>query len=333
MRRTTRWAAGLAACLSLAGWGASERPAAPVGHVSAESAGFDPSALRDADRRFRELPDLLSVLAMRNGRLAFERYYRGADATTAGDVFSVTKSVVSMLVGIALRDGRLRSVDQRLVDFFPGELEPGTDPRVRRITLRDLLTMTAGYRETPIVSTDDWVRTLLNRPVVTDPGTSFSYDDGSAHLLSAVLTRATGKSASELAARELFAPLGILRTRWGSDGQGRSLGSTGLFLRPRDLLRLGRLYLERGRWHGRQLVPASWVRRSTTRQASVPGGYAYGYLWWVNTGPSRGFLAQGYGGQVLAVFPRLDLVVVVTGSGSGDRTEVLRRLVAAVRKR
>jgi CubicO group peptidase (beta-lactamase class C family) len=104
-----------------------------------------------------------------------------------------------------------------------------------------------------------------------------------------------------------------------------------LLLRSRDLLKLGQLYLQHGRWRGRQIVPASWVRESTTRHVSIPGGYAYGYLWWVNTGPHGGFAAQGFAGQVVAVYPRLDLVVVLTGGGSFDQTEALRLLLRAVR--
>jgi CubicO group peptidase (beta-lactamase class C family) len=124
--------------------------------------------------------------------------------------------------------------------------------------------------------------------------------------------------------------LGIHAGRWSSDGQGRSLGSTGIFLRSRDLLRLGRLYLQHGRWSGRQIVPASWVRESTTMRAEIRGGYAYGYFWWVNTGPHGGFAAQGYAGQLVAVYPRLDLVIVMTGAGSFDQVGALRLLLRAV---
>ena len=128
------------------------------------------------------MPTLASVLVLRRGRLVFERYYHGATAEQERNVFSVTKSVLSALVGIALREGDLRSLDQRLVDFFPEKLEGSTDSGVRSITLRELLTMTAGYRDEPIFATDDWVRTLMNRPLASDPGATWAYDDGSAHL-------------------------------------------------------------------------------------------------------------------------------------------------------
>jgi CubicO group peptidase (beta-lactamase class C family) len=292
--------------------------------------GLDPARLIAADRHFQALPTLASVLVMRRGRLVFERYYHGATADQERNVFSVTKSVVSALVGIALRDGDLRSLDQRLVDFFPEKLERSTDEGVRTITLRDLLTMTAGYRSEQVLATDDWVRTLINRPLASVPGVTWAYDDGSAHLVSAVLTKATGTSVESFARRKLLGPLGIRPGPWTSDGQGHSLGSTGLHLRPRDLLALGRLYLQNGKWQGRQIVPASWIRISTATQVSIPGGYAYGYLWWVNTGPHKGFLAQGAWGQIVAVYPRSDVVIAITGAGDFDRVDVLRVLLHAV---
>jgi CubicO group peptidase (beta-lactamase class C family) len=283
-----------------------------------------------ADRHFQSLPTLASVLVLRRGRLVFERYYHGATADQNRNIFSVTKSVVSALVGIALHDGDLRSLDQRLVDFFPEKLEGSTDADVRTITLRDLLTMTAGYRSEPVFTTDDWVRTLMNRPLASVPGVTWAYDDGSAHLLSAVLTKVTGMSLESFARRRLFEPLGIRPGPWTSDGQGYSLGSTGLHLRPGDLLALGRLFLQEGKWNGRQIVPAEWVHASTATQASIPGSFAYGYLWWVNTGPHKGYLAQGALGQVVAVYPRYDVVIAITGAGDFDRLDVLDVLLRAV---
>jgi CubicO group peptidase (beta-lactamase class C family) len=319
--------------LAVAGCGGRETPPSPQPRLSLTAAaqeGFDPVRLATAERRFATTPGLVSVLAARHGRLVFEHYYLGATGRQEQNVFSVTKSVISALIGIALARGELHGLDQRLVSLFPEKLDGDSDPGVRTITIRDLLTMSSGYRETSIHFTDDWVRTLLNRPVESTPGTVFSYDDGSAHLLSAVLMRATGLSASALARRELFAPLGIRLHRWASDQNGLTLGSTGLFLRPRDLLKLGRLYLQHGNWHGRQVVPSSWVRESTKRQIAIPGGYAYGYLWWVNTGPHGGFVAQGFGGQSVAVFPRIDLVIVTTGDGRLDPRVVWRSLLRSV---
>ena len=319
-----RAAAMCVAALALVASGCTKRrppaSATPLPLAAAAQEGFDAERLRDAEQSLASTPQLTSVLVSRHGRLVLERYYHGMTRDKNWSLYSVTKSIVSALVGIALHEGRIASVDEKLVSVFPDEIGPNADRRIRSITLRNLLTMSAGYRNenTPYES-DNWVRTLLNRPIVSEPGKVFSYDDGSAHLLSTVLTQVTGEPAANYARRVLFRPLGVKPGRWNSDGQGRSLGSGGLFLRPRDMLRLGQLYLQGGRWHGRQIVPRSWVRASTRRQISIPGGYAYGYLWWINTGPHGGYLAQGYRGQTIEVFPRLSLVVVLTGVGADPR--------------
>ena len=321
----------LLAAVAVTGCGAhatSPSPHPPLQLDAAVAAGFDRAKLAAADRRFQTLP-LLSVIVLRHRRVVFERYYHEGSRPAKGNVFSVTKSVVSALVGIALRDGRLRSVDQKVASFFADKLAPDADPRVRSITLRQLLTMTAGYREHYIAASDDWVRTSLNRQLASDPGAEFSYDSPSAHLVGAIVAKATGLSLATFAQRALFTPLGIRPGGWTTDGQRHELGSTGLRLRALDLVKLGQLYLQHGRWRGRQLVPAHWVRESTSRQASVPGGLAYGYLWWLNTGPHGGFLAIGHAGQMIAVLPRLDMVVVTTASDEFDRTAVLKLLLRA----
>jgi CubicO group peptidase (beta-lactamase class C family) len=293
--------------------------------VPAAQAGtsFDARAL---DAKLRAEPGVLSVLIERDGRLIFERYYRGANRSGRLDVFSVTKSVTSTLVGIALHDDLLRSLDQRLGEFFPKDVHHARDKRVRKITLRHLLTMTSGYRDVAAIRSDDWIHTQIDRQLAAEPGRSWGYDNGSYHLLSAVVSRVTGAPANVFAQRVLFGPLGIARTQWASDGQGHSLGNTGLRLSSRDLVRVGQLYLHGGRWNGRQLVPQEYVRIATRRVTAFPRGLGYGYGWWTLGGTHPGFAALGYGGQAIAVYPRQQLVVVVTGSG--DRIpRVLDRLV------
>jgi CubicO group peptidase (beta-lactamase class C family) len=296
------------------------RPAPTLRLDAAVREGFDRGRLVAADRRFAATPGLLSVIVARHGRIAFERYYHGGRRDARLNVFSVTKSVVSALVGIALRDAALRSVDQRIVEFFPGRGGSSV------ITLRHLLTMTAGYREGRIVASDDWVGTALNRPLEARPGASFSYDSPSAHLVAVVLTRATGEPLATYASRTLFEPLGIRPGGWATDGRGHQLGSSGLHVRARDLVAFGQLYLQNGRWHGRQVVPAAWVRASTSRHVAITRSLGYGYLWWITP---DGFAAFGYAGQMLAVVPSRDIVVVMTGSEVFDRLAVLRTILAA----
>jgi len=323
--------------LLLAGCGGSSSERSPAGlpaspdwrAASAKEEGLDPGVLAEADRRARtEFQGVASLLVARHGRLVFERYYRGVGAGDRLPVYSITKSVISALVGIAVADGSLQSIDQRLLHFLPEGFGSATDVRARRITLHHLLTMTAGYFRSPAIRADDPVRDLINRPLVSDPGTTFSYDGGSSDLLSAVLTRATRMTAAAYAERHLFGPLGIHGARWASQADGFSQGDVGLALRPRDLLAFGQLYLDRGTWRGRRVLPASWVAVSTREQVSVGHDVWFGYHWWIVHDPVRFFAALGYGGQAVVVVPRLDEVVVVTGS-SDDPTPrfTLARLV------
>jgi CubicO group peptidase (beta-lactamase class C family) len=306
--------------------------------VDPADAGVDEGALARAHGRIpAEFPNVRSMLVARNGRIVFERYYGGATAGEVFDVYSVTKSVVSALVGIALADGKLESVDQRLAEVFP-DYAKGGDPRLSRLTLADLLTMRAGMAADPIQAPSNWTRTLMTRPFEHEPGKVFVYDGGSSHLLSAVLTKVTGKQASALARERIFRPLGIREGwRWPDDGQGLSVGSDGLAMRARDLAKLGQLYLQEGRWNGTQVVPASWVRRSTLMHTSVGApGQGYGYQWWVQKGPrGKAYAALGYGGQAIVVLPALDLVIVVTTVPMGDTDvrAIVRMILPAVESR
>jgi CubicO group peptidase (beta-lactamase class C family) len=296
-------------------------PRSPVWEQAApESVGLDPRVIAEADRLARtKLRGVTSLLVARHGRLVVERYYAGLQASDQVPVFSITKTFVSALVGIALADGRLRSIDERLVAVLPETQSP--------ITLRQLLTMTAGFgRSLSFQLTDPTA--LANRPLVNEPGTTFNYDSGSSDLLAAVLKRATGMTAAQYAQRRLFAPLGIRGARWPS-----SRGGSGLILRPRDLLAFGQMYLDSGKWRGRRVVSSAWVRASTRTQVHVPREQAlsegYGYNWWIGDRAPRLFAAHGYLGQALVVFPQLDTVVVVTSSGEVvDSGLALARVIA-----
>jgi CubicO group peptidase (beta-lactamase class C family) len=277
-----------------------------------------------------------SLLVARDGRLVFERYYGGGVVNPIFDVYSVTKSVTSALVGIALAERKLESVDQRLVDVFPNYAKNG-DPRLRRLTLAHLLTMRAGFSADPIEASGNWTRELMSRPFEHEPGKVFVYDSGSSHLLSAVLTKVTGAQASMLARDRIFRPLGIRGGwRWPDDGQGVSVGGDGLAMRARDLAKLGQLYLPEGRWNGKQVVPAAWVRRSTRKHAVLAPGQGYGYQWWVQDGPrGTAYAALGFGGQAIVVLPALDLVVVLTTvpRGETDVRAIVRLILPAVESR
>ena len=334
-RRVAALVAALGVAAAFAGGGAGGAAPGPVDvtnrwPVSSPAAqGMDGKLLERGDQFVRrQLRYVTSWLVVRHGRVVFERYY-GSSQQSLGDVQSVTKSVISALVGIALARGDLASLDQKLVDFLPArDISAGTDPRTRDITLRDLLTMRGGFAGDVITNFDytntaDWPRALVNRKLVRDPGTRFAYDSGTAHLLSAVLTKATGMPADAFARRYLFGPLRFGTVGWPRDPTGNSLGGWGLELTTRQMAKLGYLYLHAGRWGGRQVVPAGWVRTSTTRQVATgsngagswgyPPASSYGYLWWRFPGAKAdSFSAIGRGGQFILVWPKLDLIVVTT---------------------
>jgi CubicO group peptidase (beta-lactamase class C family) len=244
---------------------------------------------------------ITSVLVMKHGRIVRESYYGGVKAGDRLPVFSITKSVTSALVGIAIADGSLTGLSERL-------------PWRRQITLRQLLSMTAGYAPTFDFEPSD-PQTLAARARVNRTGT-FAYDSGSLDLVGDMLERATGMSLADYARRRLFGPMGIRYIRWPG-----SRGASGLLLRPRELLAFGELYLE----GGRRIVPASWVRLSTRAHVRIRHDLGYGFGWWIRP---HSYAAYGYLGQVLAIYPKRDEVVLVTSSCEDAKPLELVRRVA-----
>jgi CubicO group peptidase (beta-lactamase class C family) len=267
------------------------------------------------------LPTVYSVLVARGGHLVFEEYYQGCRQWDRFGIRSVTKSVISALIGIALRDRYLSDLDQSIAAFFLQSGSLDADPRKHTITIRHLLTMTAGFvceeggYTGGRAGSGDWAAAMLQRPLVHDPGAVFAYDDGASQILSAILVKVTGMSVLAFAQQHLFGPLSIATPPWEADPSGTHIGGWGLSLTARDMATFGALYLHDGRWNDRQIVPAEYVRASTTEH--TPGGFpeevGYGYHWWVTTvGRRHAYFAAGYGGQYIFVVPDLDLVAVTT---------------------
>jgi CubicO group peptidase (beta-lactamase class C family) len=267
--------------------------------------------------------NLYSLLIVRNGYLVTEAYFQPYRAEIRVPIQSVTKSVTGMLVGMAIDRGDLEGVDQRLLSFFPDRYVAHRDGDKEAIRLEHLLTLTAGLacNDAPgaggssMAQSAHWVQSVLDQPMVSRPGKAFNYCSGFAHLLSAILQEATGTNARDLANARIFGPLGIpavLPEQWVSDPDGLPLGGYGLELTPREMAKLGYLYLNRGQWEGHQLVPARWVAASTRQHATKQDGSGYGYLWTVY--PDEGiYSALGLAGQQIHVVPDLNLVVVLTG--------------------
>jgi len=282
--------------------------------------------LARAIARAEELAPLSGLLVKQGDQLVVERYYRGMEGDRSTNLKSISKTLLSPLVGIAIEQGLLEGPDQPLEELLPeyfARLDgDGPDAAAKRaITLHHVLSMTSGLESTSFgnygawVSSRDWVWDQLRRPMVCTPG-CFEYSTGSTHLISAILTARTGESLRAWAERSFFGPLGIALPEWDRDPQGRYLGGNNMALTPRQLLRVGEVFLHGGRWEGRQLVPEDWIELSWRPRATSPwNGHRYGYLWWSEDwGGHAAHFAWGYGGQYLVIVPSLDLVAVVTSS-------------------
>lgn len=319
--------AALAALLLAACDGAAvEREIPPAARAERRPPAGDTLLFAEAERRGAALPRLTGMLVAQDGRVVAEEYWRGGAADRRTNVKSASKSVLSALVGIAVGEGKLR-VDQPVAEILPEHFGAGTDPRKRAITVGHLVSMTAGLESTSFdnygewVGSRDWVRDALRRPLEAAPGERMIYSTGSTHLLSAVLTRATGTSTRAYAVEKLGEPLGISIPRWQRDPQGVYFGGNDMYLAPRAMLAFGELYRNGGVHQGRQIVPREWVSESMKpRGASGYSGFDYGYGWWLRrSGRHEIFFAWGYGGQYIFVAPSLGMTAVFTSISEGPR--------------
>ena len=293
-----------------------------------EKQGMDSAKLLIADEFIQNrLPDAYSLLVVKNGYLVFEKYYSWGSREKYAAVHSVTKSVTSALIGIALDKGYLNSVDQKLVDFYPEYITDESDPMKKEISLRHLLTMSAGFKwndRGPSMRnwylSSNWVRSAIQLPQENTPGDIFNYNSSTSHLLSAILSKSSETSTLDFAKQYLFEPLGIQSAYWHEDPQGYYIGGFGLGLSARDLAKLGFLYLNNGYWNGRNIVSESWVNESTSQQIQavshpIYGEFQYVYQWWVKKVDGfKSYRAWGRRGQFIVVVPELDLVIAVTSN-------------------
>jgi CubicO group peptidase (beta-lactamase class C family) len=293
-----------------------------------ETRGLDSAILAKTVAQASRLPRLRSLLVLRDGQvLAEQRFNGGPPLDRPVNIKSASKSVLSALVGIAIAKGVLTGVDQPVPSVLRSDAPPDPDPRLARLTVEDLLTMRAGLERTSgenygrWVSSRNWVRFALARPFVDEPGGAMLYSTGNTHLLSAMLTRASGRDTHALMRDWLAEPLGITIPPWSRDPQGIYFGGNDMMMSPRSLARFGELYRLGGVIDGQRIVPARWIEESwTPRTVSPWSGGQYGYGWFV--GASRGHplrFAWGYGGQMLFIVPDLKLTVVMTSDPGGVR--------------
>src|SRR6516165_12695852 len=334
-----------------------------------ERQGLDPALICGIGPRLEALKEANahSVVITRDGRLVYEHYFAGNDerlgmslgevnfnAGTKHDIRSISKSVTSLLVGIALDRRLITDLDAPVFSFIPeyGDLRT---PEKDRMTLRHLLTMSSGlawdetsvaftnpsntYSQMEIAPRSDHF--VLAQPLAAPPGTVFNYNSGGAELLGLILRKVSGKRLREFAKETLFDPLGIEDWEWEGSSGFNPAAASGLRLRPRDLAKIGQLVLERGKWQGRQIVSSSWIEDSTTPRLSgsdtammfyrPEGISSYGYLWWLGRSPpehpERDMIAGGgYGGQRVFILPNLGAVVVTTAGLYGDKASGMTAL-------
>jgi CubicO group peptidase (beta-lactamase class C family) len=285
-----------------------------------EEQGFDSAKLEEELRSLKKRSHIDSLLMVRNGYVVLDAYFYPYDNLLPHKLASITKSVMTTLIGIAADQGKIR-LDQPMLSYFPGRTIANLDVRKQHITIRHLASMRNGFEsgclsgDAPTLSQmrskSDWVQAALDRVMVEEPGTRFCYDSPGMHLLSAILQQATGMMALDFARQYLFEPLGIREVTWQSDPQGYTAGWGNLFLKPRDAAKIGYLWLKGGVWEGQPIISAAWVTESVKPWSSA-GADDYGYGWWVS---KDSYYAFGRGGQYIKVYPAYDVVVVATAGG------------------
>jgi CubicO group peptidase (beta-lactamase class C family) len=265
------------------------------------------------------------ILIIRNGYLVAEKYYNGFGKDIPHNVMSVSKSFLSAMTGIALRDGHLDNLNEKALDHFPEYIYPNIDPRKYDITIRNLLMMRMGIDHDQNVynqvhNSSNWIKTTIDLPLIYDPGTRFCYNTFQTHLLSAIITKASGMSTMDFAKKYLLEEMNIDCTEWWQDPQGYYFGGNSMHFTPRNMARFGYLYMNKGKLDGKQIVPAEWVEESLTNYTNFSNStwgdldnVNYGYLWWLGEiKNNKVFLAIGHGGQFVINFLDLNLIVVTT---------------------
>lgn len=270
-----------------------------------------------------------SLLVMHKGKMVVEEYYNGCQAEDSNNVHSASKSILSALIGIAIHEGYIDDVNQKISDFLPKSYFEGKNESKKELTIKHLLTMSAGlaWRENnteyKIEKKEDWIKAIIDKKQIADPGKQFNYSTGLTHIMSAVLTNATGMDLHSFGEKYLFEKLGISVEYWGKDPQGYYSGGCNFFITPRELAKFGQMYLDNGKWESEQIIPQNWVLESFKQWMNTgDDGWQYGFCWWLNE--IYGYeikTAWGYSGQMIHVIPELDLLVVMTTKTSEGSDE------------
>jgi CubicO group peptidase (beta-lactamase class C family) len=303
-------------------------PTSTLPRSTPESQGISSAAILDfVEEADKKIDHLHSFMLVRHGKVVAEGWWGPYDAHTRHELYSLSKSFTSTAVGLAIADGKL-SLDDPVLKFFPEEAPAEPSENLKAMRLRDLLCMGTGHETEPRVqaSKESWVKTFLAAPVPHKPGTHFLYNTAATYMQSAIVQKVTGQTVLDYLRPRLFEPLGIANPTWGTSPQGISLGGYGLNVRTEDIAKFGQLYLQHGKWHGKQLVPSEWVEMATSKQISNGSNpksdwnQGYGYQFWRSR--NNCYRGDGAFGQYCIVMPDQDAVVAIT-SGVRDMQAVL----------
>ena len=316
---------------------------------SLSEVGMDVSAIEEITDNILndQYKGIHSMLIVRKGFLVFEEYFKGYKSDDLQHIFSITKSVSSSLIGIAIDKEFLQGVEDSVLSFFPQYNI--TDPIKQKLLLKHILTLTTGFdwdektypytdprnSEYQMFQTDDWMEFVLQRPLSHNPGEIYNYNTGSVHLLSSVFKESTGLFANEFAEQYLFEPLGITDYWWNTDNQGfPCTGAThgGLMMTIRDVAKYGFLYLNDGKWNNIQVIPEYWIEESVIPRIDIDQTEQLGYLWRlghydINENKVNYYLSVGFGGQTLIIVPDLNLMIVFLCWNNSNEADTLIPMV------
>lgn len=292
---------------------------------------------------------IYSMAIVKNGFLVHEAYFNGRDRDARLKIHSITKSITSLLIGIAIESGKIDGLDETAMTYLPGYVKYVDDPRIKTINLEHILTLKTGWKwdeqsaiyDDPSNShywmeeSEDWLQYVIEKPIENEPGERFVYNTGAVHLLSGVIKNATGMHADRYAEKVLFEPLGITEYKWIKDVNGYPCtgGSNGgLCLNARDLAKIGLMVMHGGRWKETQVVPKEWLDEAVRGRFPTGNTQDFGYLWWSGSMKIKGkkldyIQASGYGGQLLQLIPELDLIIVFQSWSRDESADILAPLL------
>jgi len=280
------------------------------------------SELEQIFEEAEKINSLRSLIIQQDGEMISQRFFKGRSPNQAFNIKSASKSIIGLLTGIAVAEGFIPTVDEPILSYFPEYFEENPDPKKESITVRNLLSMQTGLRSTSSgnygawVLSNNWVEYALEQDFVTNIDGRMVYSTGTSHLLSVIITKASGMSTKAFAERYLFGPMGIEVGGWDRDPQGYYMGGNNMALKPVDLLKIGQMLIDDGVWEGERIISKEWIKDSfKTYTYSNYNPYGYGYQWWNKaTAGYTTFFAWGHGGQYIMMIPELDAVVVMTSS-------------------